>query len=237
MKKNVMMRVASIMLVLVLLTSSVISGTFAKYVTEATSYETARVAKWGVVVTSTVDSLFAKSYAKDSTTDIANTVVADEEVVAPGTKNDTGVTFSVTGQPEVAVNVAFDLKVNKDVILPAGDDYKDWTINPTSTFDLAKDYTPVVFTLTNGVNTWTGTLSEIETELEGLNKDYPAGTDLSTVFGTFTLTWAWDFDDSGAGTNDKADTLLGNIAAGIDTVAGACTEIDFEVAIKVTQVD
>ena len=61
MKKNVMMRVASIMLVLVLMTSSVISGTFAKYVTEGQSKDSARVAKFGVTVTGNA-AIFSDSY-------------------------------------------------------------------------------------------------------------------------------------------------------------------------------
>ena len=61
MKKNVMMRVASIMLVLVLMTSSVISGTFAKYVTDVTTDDSARVARWGVEFVTNSD-LFATQY-------------------------------------------------------------------------------------------------------------------------------------------------------------------------------
>ena len=50
MKKNVMMRLASFLLVAVLISTSAISGTYAKYVTTAEGKETARVAKWGVQV-------------------------------------------------------------------------------------------------------------------------------------------------------------------------------------------
>ncbi|MFR0985955.1 MAG: hypothetical protein ACLSFZ_04975 [Frisingicoccus sp.] len=45
MKKNRMMRLASSLLVLTLLTTCVISGTFAKYTTQAGGSDTARVAK------------------------------------------------------------------------------------------------------------------------------------------------------------------------------------------------
>ena len=50
MKKNRMMRVASALLVAVLLTTCAISGTFAKYVTTESGSDFARVAKWGVNV-------------------------------------------------------------------------------------------------------------------------------------------------------------------------------------------
>ena len=51
MKKNRMMRLASVLLVCVLLTTSVISGTFAKYVTSVESTDEARVANWGFTAT------------------------------------------------------------------------------------------------------------------------------------------------------------------------------------------
>ena len=47
MKKNRIMRLASILLVCVLLTTSVISGTFAKYTTSQDASDSARVAHWG----------------------------------------------------------------------------------------------------------------------------------------------------------------------------------------------
>ena len=50
MKKNRMMRLASGLLVAVLMTTSMISGTFAKYVTTASASDNARVAKWGVTL-------------------------------------------------------------------------------------------------------------------------------------------------------------------------------------------
>ena len=43
MKKNIMMRVASALLIAVLLTTCAISGTFAKYVSTASGSDTARV--------------------------------------------------------------------------------------------------------------------------------------------------------------------------------------------------
>ena len=51
MRKNKMMRTASGLLVATLLTTSVISGTFAKYTTEETGSDSARVAKFGVEIT------------------------------------------------------------------------------------------------------------------------------------------------------------------------------------------
>ena len=109
MKKNVMMRVASVLMVAVLLTTCAISGTFAKYVTSDDASDSARVAKFGVVVTAD-GSLFENAY-KDTPVDpldASATVVAGDsaDVVAPGTKNaDSAFKFSITGTPEVDVKV------------------------------------------------------------------------------------------------------------------------------------
>lgn len=245
MKKNVMMRLASFLLVAVLISTSAISGTYAKYVTTGSGSDSARVAKWGVEISGMASDLFSKTYAKDSTTGIVNTVESTVKVVAPGTKNDEGVTFSLTGTPEVAVKIdivvtgAEGAEKATDVVLPAGT-YTDWTQAPyTGTFKLDDVYKPVVFTLKSGAVTLkTGTLAEIETFLEGKTSEWPAGTDLSKIMGndctgTYTLTWAWAFDG-----NDKADTLLGNLAAGNQTaIADASTTIDFAIAITATQID
>ena len=254
MKKNKMMRLASAMMVMTLMTTSVISGTFAKYTTTASGTDAARVAKWGVEISGIADTLFATTYAKDSETDIANTVSATEKVVAPGTKNNTGVTFSLTGTPEVAVNI--DIAVTgsttdniTDVVLPAANGtYKDWTKAPyDTTFNLTSEYHPVEFTLKDGsTELKKGTLAEIETFLESKKGDYPAGTTLETILGgttgTYTLTWEWVFEH-GSTTEEKAmydaaDTLLGNLAAGNQAaITGASTSIDFKIAITATQID
>lgn len=54
------MRVAGLLLALVLVTSCFVGGTFAKYVTSGHGNDSARAAKWGVVVNVEGDSAFAK---------------------------------------------------------------------------------------------------------------------------------------------------------------------------------
>ena len=65
MKKNKMLRIASILLVVTLLSTCVISGTFAKYVTKAEGIDAARVAKWGIIVGVEGDSAFKTEYETD----------------------------------------------------------------------------------------------------------------------------------------------------------------------------
>lgn len=256
MKKNVMMRLACFLLVAVLISTSAISGTYAKYVTQGSGSDSARVAHWGVEVTGMGSNLFKDTYAADNTTDgIVNGVKASEKVVAPGTKNNTGVTFSLTGTPEVAVKVDFAVtksddatKDPVDVYLPAGE-YTDWTQAPyTGTFTVAAPgYNPIVFTLVDTADETTplveGTLAQVEAFLEGKSERFEPGKDLATVLGgtsgNYKLTWEWAYGNeaSDAG-NDKADTLLGNLIAGTQTsIANASTSVDFAISIVVTQID
>ncbi len=242
MKKNTMMRLASALLVLVMLTTCAISGTFAKYITKADVADTARVAKWGVAVTAT-GSLYENQYANDDEVekdeagkDIAYTVVsaASDDVVAPGTANTDGLHFSITGTPEVAVNISFNITNVKDVCLPAGT-YKDYTTgnDAADTFTLADDYYPVVYTLKrNGTAIVEGTMADIEAHLNQIEGNYEANTILDNTFGNFQLTWAWEFGDSD---NNQADTFLGQVAAGVET--GVSINAGATIEIVVAQID
>ena len=127
MKKNKMMRIASVLLVAVLLSTCAISGTFAKYVTTDSGSDTARVAKWGVTVVAG-GNLFGKNYeAKTNeggnqiSASVANSADTSEsdKIVAPGTKSDKGMTISVKGTPEVknAITVTTTSNYNKDIFL------------------------------------------------------------------------------------------------------------------------
>ena len=274
MKKNVMMRLAAILLVCVLATTCSISGTFAKYVTKAEATDTARVAKWGIVLTVSGDDIFSTEYESGNKTVISSD---DARLVAPGTKNDTGITFTLSGTPEVAFKLTATLTANldendpddtnpniSDVFLAAGT-YKDYTTaDPDDEFTLTEAYYPVVFTLkhtfetgaysiagaventgatckTKGnVDTITGTLAQINQVLSNLTDAMQQKDPGYVLKDTFTLTWAWDFDDNGAGTNDKADTLLGNIAAGVEnTLAEDAYNLwlKYSFSITVEQVD
>lgn len=169
MKKNKMMRIASVLLVLTLISTCAISGTFAKYVTKASGTDSARVAKWGVVLSlDGADSVFAKEYelsaehqdeGADAYTGLA--VKSDVKVVAPGTTSEeagAAVKGSVAGTPEVATHYEISIKNIKDVLLPAGTytDYTelvkadDGTYGYTKTFELTEDYAPIVWDLTIG---------------------------------------------------------------------------------------
>ena len=244
-KKNWMLRAAVLMLALVLITSCFVGGTFAKYVTEGAGGDQARVAKFGVTVTATDNSMFKTTYETDNQqaneAGISASVKTSntDNLVAPGTKADNAFTFSITGQPEVAVDVNISIDAQLDVYLGAGT-YPDLTTAAADdTFTLAQDYYPVVYTLKqNGVEKVTGTLAEVAAYLEGISKKCEPNTKLSELFGNYTLSWEWAFEG-----NDQADTLLGNLAAsnqfnGVNVaVSDYSTAIAVVLKATVTQID
>ena len=239
MKKNVMMRVASIMLVLVLMTSSVISGTFAKYVTEGSASDSARVAKWGVVVTGYAD-MFKTEYAKNDETFTldTNTVVSADTIngrnrlLAPGTEGKL-TDVALSGTPEVAVRVTYD----------ATFDIGGWNLNGVAY------YCPIIIMVEGEAICGLDFASEaafeakVEATIEKHAKDYKANTNLASVGDDApSVSWGWAFDEAAHNSlahghgdgkqTDAYDTILGNQAA-----KGSPAYIDLTVVTTVTQID
>lgn len=237
MKKNKFMKLASGLLVLCLMTTCVIGATLAKYTTANTTTDQARVAKWGVKVSADTPATFNTQYNKtESGAGVpALTVVSSDskKVVAPGTSGDAAA-FSITGKPEVAVRITFEMTVTSDVMLGQGD-YTDINGNLVN---VANDYYPVKFTLNDGTdNVVDGkTLTDVKAYLEANPIIVEANHELKTEV-TYTLSWEWAFE--GVGVNDKADTLLGDIAAGkVDKGSNTVsTDINYSLTITATQID
>ena len=109
MKKNRAMRIAALLLVLTMMTSCFVGGTFAKYTTKGTGTDSARVAHWGVTIAHD-NSIFYNAYKDTWTTYTADEKVDTitvqtstvDDVVAPGTKGDLAA-FDIGGTPEVDV--------------------------------------------------------------------------------------------------------------------------------------
>ena len=125
MKKNRMMRLASGLLVAVLATTSMISGTYAKYTTQDSAKDSARVAKWGVELQVGGD-LYGEDYVEVADGNIVGTsdltVSFDGDgtnLVAPGTQSETGFDFSLTGVPEVSGTVTTTIEY-ENIYLNAG---------------------------------------------------------------------------------------------------------------------
>lgn len=231
MKKNTMMRLASFLLVAVLISTSAISGTYAKYVTEGSASDTARVAKFGVEVLGTSE-IFSDSY-KDKATDYtvnekgaAITVQADTEgtnVVAPGT-NGALVEFELTGTPEVDVKVTYESTV----------DLAGWNL------DGKVYYCPLTITVEDTSIYGLDYTSEADFEtaikkaIDAHTKEYDTNTNLANVDDkdALSVSWAWAYEGADGEQTDEYDTMLGDQAAD-----GKAATISIAVTCTVTQVD
>lgn len=238
------MRAAGVLLIATLLTTSIVSGTYAKYVTQESGSDTARVAKWGVSIDAT-GTAFGKAYrsadGKISATYTSSTDSVhssnDENVIAPGT-GDTLTAATITGTPEVDCKIVVDADFRVD----------KWTIS-------GADYFPIVFTVagtTYGMqgsgaenSTYTSTAALISAVEAAASREaasatvIKAGTDLSTLTSDEylpSISWQWDFDNSTAAGNtyrtDEKDTLLGDNAS-----AGNAATINLNYTVQVVQVD
>ena len=251
MKKNRFIKLASGLLVLCLMTTCVIGATLAKYTTAKDTQDSARVAKWGVRITAATNSAFKTEYDKDddSYTKGAVTVKSSstDKVVAPGTSG-SATQFSISGTPEVAVRLSFAMTDVEEVKLTAG----TYTNTDGATVTLGSDYNTIKWTLkkndthvegadTNVEGAVNLTLAEMATFLSTYHVDYAPGTDLSATVPTYKLYWAWAFDG-----NDTADSILGDLAAGVDGIKKGESEIkpedyskkvSYKLTITATQID
>lgn len=203
MKNRKIMRCASALLVMALMTTCAISGTFAKYVTSTSGGDSARVAYWGFDQSARLElDLFDTQYSNtvyDTLNHMDKNVTTvksqnGDNVVAPGTSKSTPVTFhyldnekkSITA-PEVdyKFTVAVDTYGNT-IDLDSNKSFK-WTLQLDEGFG-AFEY---------------DTLAELVKAIEGLSgaasgtKTYKAGT-LPDAFNTengktIKIGWKWDY--------------------------------------------
>ena len=229
MKKNKMMRLASLLLVLVLMTSSIVGGTFAKYTTSVNSYDEARVAYWGFQSTNSMDitGLFKDVYDNVDSVD-------DADVIAPGTTGSATFAFAwdeevsaygsavtATG-PEVSYNFKIEVVENCDTLI--------------------KNNKNIQWKLDSGTyGTWDKLIAEIRalSGADGGQKVYAPNT-LPTAFSAtddvHTISWQWIFEgtekyevDGKELSQDEYDTYMGN-AANLD-------DCSITITIIATQVD
>lgn len=214
--KNKALRLASCLLIAVLLTTCAVSGTFAKYVTTANGSDSARVAKWGFQPTTiTLTDLFKDAYD--------TTVNGATDVIAPGTTGEAKFGFTYGGASGIgAPEVAYTFVVSTE---------------GSSCDDAIKNNANIKWSL-DGVlakadgktdGSWDALLAAIQA-LDGNKTDdrYEPNT-LPAAFNAtgnneHTVSWEWTF----AG-NDAADTLMGNA----DTLAN----VTIKITITATQVD
>ena len=206
MRKNKMMRLSALLLVAVLLSLSVIGGTWAKYVTTSEALEeTVTVAKWGVEITSTVDSkVYQNATGEVDVNEGTIKVDAATDLIAPGFKAKFFET-TITGTPEVACKVSYASTLT----------LTGWTVESDA------EYCPLVFTV-NGVDyqieaeddededeeltSVAELIAAVEDAIDACTAEYEAETDLSARDQEVVVYVSWAFE----GGADANDTYLAN---------------------------
>ena len=241
MKKNTMMRLASALLVLVLLTTCAISGTFAKYVTTNEGSDTAQVAKFGVAINVADDlGMFKTQYDKEDNAyegTLSVKAEGDYRLVAPGTKGQ--MSFTITGKPEVATRVSIEFGEECNAVQLAAGEYTlpaGYFENAAKTVTTTAVYEPIKFYFgTEAIDEdteYTLTLDQLKTAMEtGFTVDYDPNHEFGAEGETYYLGWAWAFEGTEADA-DFLDTYLGYEAA---TATAQKEILDF--SITVTQID
>lgn len=214
MKKNKIMRIASAVLVMVLITTCAISGTFAKYTTSNSGGDSATVAKWGVQITVN-GNLFAKEYNADDTATLgaeAKSVKAEgtADIIAPGTSG-TVAGVVISGKPEVAVNVKYVATVDLGDNWTGADGkfYCPLKIQIGSTTLKGTDTTTDPDDPANLIPVYANVEAfeaAIKNAIESNSGNYAPNTDLAK---TVNISWEWEF----TGNNDDNDTFLANKTA------------------------
>lgn len=223
MKKNKIMRLASALLVLTLMTTCAISSTFAKYTTSQSGSDSARVAKWGFTDTAsqiTLTDLFKTAYDKN--------VTGKADVIAPGTTNKANFAFAynTTDNGAEAPEVAYTFTVSTE---------------GSKIDDSIKNNPNIQWKLDNGAwGTWDDMIAAIKalSGTESGTKTYKPGElpvafkDNTTIH---TVSWQWEFEEAAGATSptpaeqDKTDTGMGN--------AADLAKVELHIAVTATQVD
>lgn len=221
MRKNKMMRLASGLLVAVLLTTSMISGTFAKYISEASGEDSARVAKWSFQVGGK-DIAAKNEVTFDLFATIVDTVLVDgqevadtdvdEQLIAPGTKGRFDIVLTNASEVTAKYAIAFEETIDQD----------------------DKDI-PIQYSL-DGV-TWKNTVAELNMTA-GESTTLPTAlkaTKENPATKTVTVYWQWAFETGAAVEEGMTEQKEGDAT---DTALGiAMPTVTVKATITATQVD
>ena len=244
MKKHNMMRVASALAVVTLLSTSVISETLAKYTSEATSKaESASVAKWAINAGSKNGTLQAISEAgRDSFTfDLFNTVkdtataggnesdisANDGTIIAPGTWG--YVDLVIENDSEVSAKYSIKLEKTSEDTVPL-----QYAMKKLDGAAVEETKLSAITLDSNAVN-WTSEVTNVKiTEDKSITLNYISGDTKTGNTGntvTYRVYWKWDY-----GTNttasENSDTSLGVTAA-----TGTAATPTVKATVTATQVD
>ncbi len=259
MKRN-SMRIAALLLVLVLLTTAAVGGTFAKYVSKAENTDQARAAYWGFDATNrnkNVFNLFDPEYVNKDKVTVKSADGAD--VYAPGTKGETSIDFvyvesgnTAIKAPEVAYT--FDLTATLYGSNAQQNEHLSYYVQSGENKIACADENEVMEAivtllgvegteLVKKIEEVEGTANYTEdAEMYGVKLTYSAEfapgelPDFMDNNQVLTIGWEWVFEKEGDSDNadwDRNDTQIGNQ----EWFWGQTDELYFEITVGATQVD
>lgn len=194
MKKNRLFVLGIITMFVAILSLTLVSGTMARYTSTTSGSDTARVAKWSVLV-GTSDAAQTNSFTVDlfktivDTKDDSNETdvkpeTAGDKIIAPGTKG--SFVIDLTNASEVTTSYAIDFTVTK-----------------------TNNKIPVQFSI-NGTD-WVNNIDDLDIKMN--DADSPTNNVLAALSGniSYTIQWRWAYNG-----DDTIDTDLGKV--GTDTI-------------------
>lgn len=188
MKKNKIMRLASGLLVVAMMTTCAISGTFAKYISTTSGNDTATVAKWSfevndteIAVTGTAQTVDFKLFETiNDTGNTADEADVKDEKIAPGTSGSFALKLENTSEVNAKYTITLDESNSSDI--------------------------PLQYSLDGA--TWKDSIAELTTT--GLTEQ---AIDMETGSATHTVYWRWVYegatDDAHNSQTDITDVALG----------------------------
>ena len=180
MNRSWVSKFAGLVLVLTLITTSLVAGTYAKYVTTATGTDTVTVAKWSAVIDGKAATTTTAAIEFDIFSTIDDSGV-NGHLLAPGTSGYFTLDYNMTG-----TQVAHNLLITMDV---------DNKFASIENFDFFSDEAH------NDVLTPSGGAIKL------LDADFAPDSPTDSAI---TVYWAWPFENPPGGTlNDAADTENG----------------------------
>lgn len=187
-------RIGALLLVVALISTVMLSGTFAKYTSEYAGQDTALVAKWNLTMTDNANIPFAISPATAQLDLFKHAydgkIVASagaDKIIAPGVKG--SFVLNMTNNSDVAADITFDIT----------EDTANAAVPMEYSFDSSF---PTTSTYLGAANLKTALNSE-NIQLAETN-----GTKSQTVY------WRWAFDGTAlTGATDATDTALGTASA------------------------
>lgn len=227
MKKTKFMRAALLLLVLTLITSCFVGGTFAKYTTSVEGTDKARVAYWGFDQEAYTEfDLFDGEY---NNVKASGEVEGFSNVIAPGTEKSTTFAFSYDkykGDKIAAPEVAYTFTVNPTIT----GDYDELDKNANFKWTLAKGNAPAteydtVANLLAAIKTLSGDPSGTKTYQPGQFPD--DFTDFPNFEEVYRIGWKWEFSTNEDA--DAADTAMGN--------SHTLENVTFAITVTATQID